>query len=353
MLVLGLAQFFYGSFSDRYGRKPVIVVGFAIAVIGLAGSAFCRSIDMLYVARAVTAFGTAGCTVISRAIIVDVFHDQSSLKKAFSYFAMSSQFSPAIAPLLGGVIQQYWGWQASFTAFAIVTGLGLIFILLAMNETHVQNEKKSSCMRDVYAPYLALIRNFKFISYSIASALIFAFTIGYYSTSPYAFHALGYSPIINSLFYLSYSAAILLGAWLMGSVLSEIRSHRLYLCSIIAYGALCLISLPMDISNSGLKIIVFSFFLGGICGVAAPLALVLSMSGVETNRGATSALQGAIKMFFTGIFLLVFDAVHIVDFTSLVEVFIVFVMLLWAIFALDFAREKRMQENVLAHKSLM
>ena len=283
--------------------------------------------------------------MISRALIVDVFHEQRALKKAFSYFAMSSQFSPAIAPLLGGAIQQYWGWQTSFAAFALITGLGLIFIVFGMSETHSPSGNRALSLRKVYAPYLTLLANFKFMSYSIASALIFAFTIGYYATSPYAFHALGYSPLINSLFYLAYSAAILLGAWLMGSVFSGIRLHRLYLGSIIAYGALCLIALPLEISNSGLKIVVFSFFLGSICGVAAPLALVLSMSGVETNRGASSALQGAIKMFFTGVFLVLFDAVSIVDFNSLIEVFMVFVLFLWVIFLMDFAREKRRRKS--------
>jgi len=345
MLVLGLAQFFYGSFSDRYGRKPAIAAGFAIAVVGLAGSAFAHGIDALYLARGVTAFGTAGCTVISRALIVDVFHDQRALKKAFSYFAMSSQLSPAMAPLLGGVIQQYWGWRASFAVFALVMSLSLVFILIAMPETHTSNERSVLSWRDVCTPYLKLLSNFKFIAYSLASALMFSFTIGYYSASPYAFHALGYSPVTNSLFYLSYSTAILFGAGLLSSVLSAIRSPRLYLGAVISYSAIFLIALPLNISDSGVKIVIFSFFLGATSGVGGTLALVLSMSSVETSRGATSALQGAIKMFFTGVFLLAFDVIHIVSFTSLIEVFLFLVLFLWLIWVLDFAREKRLRKN--------
>jgi len=345
MLVLGLAQFFYGTFSDRYGRKPAIVAGFAIAVAGLAGSAFAQGIDALYVARGVTAFGTAGCTVISRALIVDVFRDQRALKKAFSYFAMSSQLSPAMAPLLGGAIQQYWGWRASFAVFALVMCLSLIFIVFAMPETHAPHERSVLNLRDIFTPYLKLFGNFKFIAYSIASALMFSFTIGYYSASPYAFHALGYSPVTNSLFYLSYSTAILFGAWLLSSVLSAIRSPRLYLGAIMSYSAIFLIALALNISDSGLKIVIFSFFLGATSGVGGTLALVLSMSSVETSRGATSALQGAIKMFFTGVFLLAFDAIHIVNFSSLIEVFLFLVLFLWLIWILDFAREKRLKKN--------
>src|SRR5260363_296852 len=101
MGVLGLTQFIYGSYSDRIGRKKPTLISFGIACAGLLCSAIAQDINMLYVARALTAAGTAGCTVISRAIIVDVFSDTRLLKKAFSYFAMSSQISPAFAPLLG------------------------------------------------------------------------------------------------------------------------------------------------------------------------------------------------------------------------------------------------------------
>ncbi|PHM73623.1 multidrug resistance protein D [Xenorhabdus kozodoii] len=106
MIILGVSQFFYGSMSDRYGRKPAVIIGFMIAIIGLMLSGYSEKISQLDLSRAITAFGAASFTVISRAIIVDTFKDNSKLKKAFSYFSMSSQLSPALAPLCGGWLQQ-------------------------------------------------------------------------------------------------------------------------------------------------------------------------------------------------------------------------------------------------------
>lgn len=335
MLTLGLAQFFYGTFSDRYGRRPAILVGFAVAAAGLAGSSFCRDMSLLYVARAVTAFGTAGCTVISRAIIVDVFRDQKAMKKAFSYFAMSSQFSPAIAPLIGGVIQQYYGWSMSFLTLSGIMAGSFLCLLLFMPETHPHRAGQVAGLRGVYLPYLQLMGNLEFVLYSVASAVIFAYTIGFYATSPYVFHALGYSPVGNSLFYLSYSAGILSGSWIMGHVLAGMSPGRLYIGTIAGYTVLCAAGMPFDIGASGATIVLFSGVMGTVCGVAAPLALVLSMTGVETSRGAASALQGAIKMFFTGLFMIGFDVIHVRSFLSLNAVFAAFTLLLWLIAGVD------------------
>ncbi len=331
MSVLGIAQFIYGSYSDRKGRKRPILISFGIACAGLLCSAMAQNITMLYAARMLTAMGTAGCTVISRAIIVDVFNDTHLLKKAFSYFAMSSQISPALAPLLGGVIQEFYGWRYSFICLAIITFLSLIFLFVFMQETYFPQGKRERYL----IAYKLLIRDFNFVSYSLCSALVFVFTIGYYSISPFAFYTLGYSPVENSLFYLSYSAAILAGSWLMGGALNAVPSKRLYLYTLLLYSAIFLLFFLLDFDKNPLLILLFSFLVGFTSGICAPLTLVLSMGGVEINKGAASALQGGIKMLFTGIFMLLFNFTQIKKFSDMLTVFAILSASLWAIYGID------------------
>ncbi len=337
MSVLGIAQFIYGSYSDRKGRKRPILISFGIACAGLLCSAIARDITMLYAARVLTAMGTAGCTVISRAIIVDVFNDARLLKKAFSYFAMSSQISPALAPLLGGLIQQSYGWRYSFICLAVITLLSFIFLLIFMEETYFPQVKGEGYL----IAYKLLIRDFKFVSYSLCSALVFVFTIGYYSISPFAFYALGYSPVENSLFYLSYSAAILAGSWLMGGALNDVSSQRLYLCTLLLYSTTFFMFFLLDFDKSPFLILLFSFMVGFISGICAPLTLVLSMGGIEINKGAASALQGGIKMLFTGIFMLLFNFTQIKKFSDMLIVFAILSTSLWAIYIIDYFRKVR------------
>ncbi|WP_340610235.1 MFS transporter [Xenorhabdus bharatensis] len=327
MAILGISQFFYGSISDHYGRKPAVVIGFIISIVGLFLSGYSEKISHLYLSRIITAFGAASFTVISRAIIVDVFQDNIKLKKAFSYFSMSSQLSPALAPVFGGWLQIKYNWHISFFTLAVIYFIGLIIVLLTMGETRKKEPKPTALL----TPYIQLTKNIQFIAFSIASSLIFSFTIGYYATSPYIFHNLGYSPIENSLFFIIYSSGIIFGSWLLGRQFIRITSKILYLLSLIFY-SLILIFFSLLSLETPVTIMIFSFLLATTSGVTAPLSLILCMENVTNNKGAASALQGALKMSFTGVFMLCFDLFHLTDFHQLIYVFMIFTVALLIIY---------------------
>lgn len=136
LLALSVAQLFYGTYSDNHGRRRAIILAFIIAIAGFVLSALSRNIQMLYAARFITAMGMAGSPVIARALIADVCHDDRALKKAFSYFAMFSQISPAMAPFFGGIIQYYASWRVSFFALAFISLAAVLFLYIVMPESH-------------------------------------------------------------------------------------------------------------------------------------------------------------------------------------------------------------------------
>lgn len=323
MLTLGLVQPLYGSCSDRHGRRPALLVGLTIAVGGLALSGASTSITMLYLGRAFTACGTAACTVVSRAIISDVFDGASALRGAFAWFTMASQLSPALAPVIGAAIGQQWGWRACFFTLAAATALHLAVLTRTLHETHPPAARlHSAAAGSARAAYAALLRDPKFMAHSVGSALIMSFTLGFYAMSPYAFHALGFAPIENALFYLLYASAILTGSALAMRLPVHRASESIYAACIASFAALCGLAWLVGIGRNLPAMAAFAMALGTLCGVAAPLALALGMThAVPHGRGAASALQGAIKMGCAGLFMLGFDLVHIRDFDALVTVF--------------------------------
>ncbi|PHM28539.1 MFS transporter [Xenorhabdus innexi] len=327
MATLGISQFFYGSISDHYGRKPAVIIGFFISITGLFLSGYSEKISYLYASRIITAFGTASFTVISRAIIVDVFQDNTKLKKAFSYFSMSSQLSPALAPIIGGWIQIKYNWHISFFALATIYLVSLIITFIAIRETG----KKESKPPAIFIPYIQLVKNRQFIAFSIASSLIFSYTIGYYSTTPYIFHKLGYNPIENSLFFIIYSSGIIFGSWLLGRNFIRTTPKKLYLLSLVFY-SLVLVYFSFQNLKTPTNIIVLSFLLAATSGVTAPLSLILCMENVTQNKGAASALQGALKMSLTGVFMILFDLFHITEFNQLINIFAIFTSILLIIY---------------------
>ncbi|WP_084766536.1 MFS transporter [Xenorhabdus cabanillasii] len=253
--------------------------------------------------------------------------NNKKLKKAFSYFSMSSQISPALAPIVGGWIQIKYNWHISFFTLAIIYSIGLIIVLYSMRETKLKMSKPSN----ILTPYVYLAKDTQFVAFSIASSLIFSYTIGYYSISPYIFNKLGFNPIENSLFYLIYSSGIIFGSWLTGRSFIKLTSKKLYLLSLIFYLLIILLFLFIDLKTP-INIIVFSFLLAVISGCSSPLSLVLCMENITENKGAASALQGALKMSFTGIFMLFFDLFHITSFHQLINIFMIFTILLFTIY---------------------
>lgn len=338
MIVLGLAQFFYGSFSDTRGRKPALLIGLAVAAVGLLLGYTAHDVVLLNISRTLTALGTASCTVISRALIVDILDQPGKLRKAFSYFSMACQLSPSLAPLLGSFIGVHFGWRVQFLLFALAVVLGLAVVFFLMPETHPESKRERSGTSKARA-YTTVLKDTGFTSYSIASALIFSFTIAFYATAPFAFHALHVSPLGNSLFYILYSASIVGGSFFNSWICW--RPRDTYVRGLAAYLLVFIVSAFADLDSSLLRIGVFSVALGFTCGVMAPLALTLSMTDVETSRGAASALQGAIKMFLTGVLMAVFDSVDIGGFTPIVLVFLGFGAALLALFVLTEARNRK------------
>ncbi|ENP3041235.1 MFS transporter [Salmonella enterica] len=341
MMTLGVTQFFYGRFSDLRGRKPAILTALCVAAVGLTLSSLADNITMLYLARMITATGMAGCTVISRAVLVDVIKDKRTLRQAFSYFAMSSQISPAFAPVMGGFIQQYWGWRYAFALFVVLTLAALLLLLKIMPETHRHHHSDAGITG--FSIYFRLLSDVRFTVYSLASALLFVFTIGYYASTPFAFHQLGYSPVENSVFYLIYCAGILSGSWALSSVLLRLKAEILYRTLLAFISLICLIFLAVSEKSTSLVLwSLFSFGLSFSCGVMAPLTLALSMEAMVTFHGMASALQGAIKMFFAGFFLALFDLVTIHCFISITWVFLLITLLLWGCVGIEIVWQKKL-----------
>ena len=124
---MAFATLFYGSLSDRYGRRPVLLSGLALFLIGSAVSAAAASIVPLVFGRLLQAIG-AGCGVtLGRAIAQDVY-GRDRLVKAIAYLTMFYTIGPMISPIVGGILIDAFGWRSVF-GFALL--LGAVIALIA------------------------------------------------------------------------------------------------------------------------------------------------------------------------------------------------------------------------------
>ena len=322
LIILGISQLFYGPYADRHGRRKAILIAFVIGIVGVLFSAMSQNLWELYVGRCLTALGTAGCPVVARSMISDVCHDQVHLKKAFSLFAMSSQLSPAIAPIFGGTIQEYWGWHWVLFALALVNAIMFLVLVFTLPETYIKpTEVKTYLMQ--WMLYFTLFRLKRFMIFNLLSTLVLVFTVAFYSLSPFIFHALGYSALQNAGFYLFYAGGLMLGAFLLARVFHVYSSEKTYLSLIIAYPAVFVVFTVafLWITPTWL-IILFALITGFLCGVAAPLTLTLCLEGFSSNKGMASAVQGFVRIFLGSLLLLLLNGITLHSFATLSLIFL-------------------------------
>lgn len=321
----GVSQLFYGPISDYIGRRITILISVFLAVIGNLLTSHATSGWELLFFRLITGIGAGGCPVISRAILRDVFSDKRALAHAFSIFAMSSQLSPGIAPILGGFIEEIYSWQVNFIALAILT-LAVFFILYFTLPETLSNNKSKISIHDIVRNYLALFKEQKFMAYSIISAVIFAYTIGYYSISPFVFQQeFGLSPSANGLLYVFYALGIVLGSYSNKRfLLKYIQQEALVLLSSIGILIITILMLISSFISPNLYIFIISTSLiAYLCGIAAPLLISLSILGFEKMAGMASAVQGMIKMLGSALTLFFILKIHVTGMKDFCRVYLI------------------------------
>lgn len=134
LLSFASAQLVLGPLSDRFGRRPVILAALALNTVVSFAAIAASSISMLIAARILQAIGASGGVVISRAIIRDLY-DRDRAAAMIGLVTTAMVLAPMVAPLVGGVLDTAFGWEAIFFAIALLASSALVWAFFALPET--------------------------------------------------------------------------------------------------------------------------------------------------------------------------------------------------------------------------
>src|SRR5436190_1144283 len=135
MLGFAIGQLFYGPLSDRFGRRPIVLIGVAIFTATSIGCAFASSIAGLIGLRILQGLGAASGAVLGRALLRDAY-EAKEMPLVMSWIALAMNVSPAIAPSIGGFLGQEFGWRATFWFVSGFGALLFVAVAVALGETN-------------------------------------------------------------------------------------------------------------------------------------------------------------------------------------------------------------------------
>lgn len=177
LVATAVVQLGIGPASDRFGRRPVLLIGFAIFNLATFAAIYAPTIQWLLVCRFFQAFSAAGI-VLSRAIVRDTV-DTADAASKIGYITMGMSLTPMVAPLIGGYLDELFNWQAGFW---LALAFGFVAYLVVYFDLSETNVNRTSSMAAQFRSYPELLGAPRFWGYTatatFASGAFFAFLGG-------------------------------------------------------------------------------------------------------------------------------------------------------------------------------
>ncbi|PLB40365.1 MFS general substrate transporter [Aspergillus candidus] len=134
MIIQGLAPSFIGTFSDANGRRPAYILAFAIYFIANIGLSVQNSYGALLALRCIQSAGSSGSASFGHAVVADIA--PSSIRgKYIGPMTAGVTVTPALGPVIGGILTRYLGWRSVFWFLVIISGTFLVAYVVLMPET--------------------------------------------------------------------------------------------------------------------------------------------------------------------------------------------------------------------------
>ena len=294
LAMTAVLQIIMGPLSDRFGRRPVLLIGMALFTVASVGCWLATDFWLFLAFRMVQGAVIAG-SALSRAVVRDMLEPREAASM-MGYISSAMAIAPMLGPMLGGALDGAFGWRADFAAFALF-GIGVFALCwFDLGET---NLTKSETFSKQFGTYPELLASRRFWGYSACSA----FSIG----SFYAFLA-GAPLVAATVLHLSpetlgFSMGLITLGFFVGTFISARISARYALTTMMIAGRLVSCLGPLvGLVLFGFGVLNVYTLFGAVMvtgfgnGLTVPSAGVGALSVRPQLAGSASGLSGALTV---------------------------------------------------------
>lgn len=304
MAGFALGQIFYGPLSDRFGRKPVLIIGLTGYVAGSIACFLAGSIETLIVARFFQALGASAAIVLVRAIVRDLYGGEKAAK-LLSLMGALMGVVPLVAPVFGAVLEVKFGWRASFAVVSVISALLLIFCLIFLPETLPATKRRRWSPGGMFGDFAALLGHVEYVRYLLAICLAFGGLFVIISTSSFVFQQhFGLSELQFGLAF-----AMCVSGYIIGTLVGGSLSGRYTVESLAGFGSrllglsgIAMIALSL-LDNQQVWHLLSPLFISMIgVGLVLPQSMAGGLTPFPHMAGTASSLIGFLQNTIAAMF---------------------------------------------------
>ncbi|WP_087016032.1 Bcr/CflA family multidrug efflux MFS transporter [Thaumasiovibrio subtropicus] len=295
-----IGQIFFGPLADTFGRKPVLIGGIAFFAVASVFCAFSKGIVELTWIRGIQGFAGAAAAVIVQALVRDMF-ERDDFARTMSFITLVMTVAPLIAPLIGGYVAVYLGWQAIFTGLALFSCVIIVAVIIKIPETLSVENRQPLKISTTLRNYYYLLKSPVAIGYIFCGAFSFAGMFTFLTAGPFVYiDYYGVSPEhFGYLFGLNVVCLIIFTTF-NGRMVKKLGSHnmlRIALTIQFTAGVLLILGQVFELGLWGTVIPVMMYV--GIISIIGSNTMACLLNGYPQMAGTASAIAGTLR-FGTG-----------------------------------------------------
>lgn len=301
-LAFALGVFFWGWLSDFIGRRKAMLYGLVFYGVGSFLCFRSGSVEVLLFARFIQAFGASTGSVVTQTILRESYSGNQR-HALFAQISAALAFTPAIGPLIGGLVDQYLGFRAVFFVLVLMSVLVFCYAFLRLPETFEVSKRVPVKLVPIIR---RLLRSPKVLTYGFLIGAINGVLFSYYAEAPFIFiEQFHLSTAMYGFLGIGVAGASILGSLLSKRLLSIYQPEKIILLGIKTMMFETLFLLITSMANNLPESVQFWLMLIGIfilltgTGMALPNCLSLALVDFQDVIGSAGAI------FSLGYYLLV------------------------------------------------
>lgn len=298
MAGLALGQLVIGPLSDRWGRRPPLLVGIGVFTASTLAIAAVTSVEMFSLLRFVQGLSAAAGLVVSRAIVRDVF-DGDAAATFFSRLVLLAGLAPMLGPILGGQLLFLGPWQLLFFVLGAMGLATFALVLFGLPESLPAEQRGRTSLGAQMRVFGGLLRDLRFIGPTLTLALSFGMSFTYISTFSFVAQSRFDSSAQEfSLVFAVTTLGMILGNQVNAFLIGRVEIYRrLFLGlggSIVSVASLTALD---ALDGASLVTVTAALFVMMVfTGLVSPNATALALDGQSPKvAGSGSALLGTLQ----------------------------------------------------------